>query len=110
MKTDFTSDCFTQTDHSPSKKRDKTTDIGTFRPDSKVSDWLSALSAPEISECPNSDWKTREEVELLIGRKRFATQQYLVKAIQKGTVEMKRFRVTRSDGSKHSTPHYRIIG
>jgi hypothetical protein len=110
MKMDSTSDCFTQTDHSRSRKRDKTTDIGTFRPDSKVSDWLSALSATEISERPNTDWKTREEVELLIGRKRFATQQYLVKAIQKGTVEMKRFRVTKSDGSKHTTPHYRIIG
>lgn len=78
-------------------------------PSNSINDWLAALSAPVTEEVPGDDWLTREQIELLIGRRRFATQQYLAAAIKKGTVEKKLFQVRRSDGNQYSKPHYRVI-
>jgi hypothetical protein len=52
---------------------------------------------------------TREDVQKLINRKRFATQQYIAQALKNGTIEAKKFHIPRSDGAKHATHHYRII-
>jgi hypothetical protein len=94
---------------SPSKKPAKPTEAGTFQPGSSPSDWLAALNAQEISESPGPEWLTREDVQKLINRKRFATQQYITQALKNGTIEVKKFHVPRSDGAKHATHHYRIL-
>jgi hypothetical protein len=92
-----------------SNKSKKSMESGTFQPGSSPSDWLAALNAQEISESPGPEWLTREDVQKLINRKRFATQQYIAQALKNGTIEVKKFHVPRSDGVKHATHHYRII-
>jgi hypothetical protein len=92
-----------------STKSKKSTAAGTSLPGSSPSDWLAALNAQEISESPGPEWLTREDVQKLINRKRFATQQYIAQALKNGTIEAKKFHIPRSDGAKHATHHYRII-
>jgi hypothetical protein len=70
---------------------------------------LEALAVPGGSEKPGPDWKSRADLEILIGMKRFALQNFLSKGIQRGAIEMKKFRVRRSDGVFQQVPHYRLV-
>jgi hypothetical protein len=70
---------------------------------------LAALSAPAVKESPGEGWLTRAQISELTGLKRFATQQFLTRGIEKGTVETKKFYLKASNGSLQPIPHYRIV-
>jgi hypothetical protein len=52
---------------------------------------------------------TRQQLSELLGLKRCATQQYLVKGVKSGRIEMKQFHLKASNGYAQPIPHYRII-
>jgi hypothetical protein len=82
---------------------------GTYQPPSNVSDWLSALSAPDPQETPDPEWKTKNQLEIILGLKRAAVLERLRRGLAEGTIEKKVFRTARSDGSILHLPHYRVI-
>lgn len=73
-----------------------------------VTGWLNALSVNAIAEEPGPEWLSVSQIQELIGRKRAATQEYLLKAIEAGAVETKRFVTRRSDGVRMHANLYRI--
>ncbi len=79
------------------------------QPPSNVSDWLSALTAPDPCDTPGPEWKTVYDLEPILGLKRAAVQVRLNQGVKNGTVERKIFRARRSDGAVHNLPFYRLL-
>jgi hypothetical protein len=87
----------------------KQTGAGISPPDSSPSDWLAALSAPDPQETPDPEWKTKNQLEIILGLKRAAVLERLRRGLAEGKIEKKVFRTARSDGSILHLPHYRVI-
>lgn len=109
MKQVSTSVFSTKTVHSQSKKPEKQTGAGTSQQDSSPSDWLAALSSPDPHETPGPEWKTKQQLEGILGLKRAAVLERLRRGLAEGKIEKKLFRTARSDGSVIHLPHYRVL-
>lgn len=109
MKTDSSTDSFTKTAVAPSKKQGKSAAVGISQQSSEVTEWLKALSIPGGDEAPGDEWKRRPDLEQLLNMGRSAVDGYLKKGIEAGTIEMRKFRIRRSDGSSHYLPHFRVV-
>lgn len=80
-----------------------------YQPGSNASDWLAALSAPDPHETPGPEWKTKPQLEGILGLKRSAMLERIRRGLADGRLEKKMFRSIRSDGSVVHLPHYRIL-
>jgi hypothetical protein len=64
-------------------------------------------SKPQIN-LPSEEWKTRQELEVITGMKRFKLMTRLHEGMASGKVEMRKFPKKMITGSVRHEPFYRI--